>query len=173
MRAVIVFTLLALVVTFMASAACNENPIPAADQLQKQATDKMAAEAHKAVGMPDVTNWQEKKLARDIAELRDKADLPTWTYIIDMNGKRHLLGRSLGYGLPYSVRFTNPEKLVTGGTANSYWAVTLPQPEANGLFMPEGLSATWVLLLNPKTGKPEPVYVEPEIVVSPFELEGQ
>jgi hypothetical protein len=36
--------------------------------------------------------------------------------------------------------------------------------------MPEGLSATWVMLVDPKTGEPRPVYVEPSILVSPFPL---
>ena len=37
-----------------------------------------------------------------------------------------------------------------------------------GLFMPEGLSATYVMCMI--KGKLKPVYVEPEIIVSPFKL---
>ena len=46
----------------------------------------------------------------------------------------------------------------------------LPQADPNGLFMPSGLSATWLLLIDPKTGDPVPTYVENEIIVSGFPL---
>ena len=32
------------------------------------------------------------------------------------------------------------------------------------------LAATWLMMLDDKTGDVRPVYVEPEIVVSPFKL---
>lgn len=142
-------------------------PGPTADRAQARETEKMAAEAHRQVGMPDITRFQEKKLARDIYELRDRADLPTWTYIVDMHGKLHLLGQSIGYGLPYSVQFTNPERRIRLSAGGGY---IMPQPEANGLFMPDGLSATWILLVDPDGGDPRPVYVEPQILVSPFPI---
>jgi hypothetical protein len=37
--------------------------------------------------------------------------------------------------------------------------------------MPDGLSATWVMLKGPD-GKVKPVYIEPQIIVSPFKLTG-
>ena len=51
-----------------------------------------------------------------------------------------------------------------------YSSLALPQADPNGLFMPSGLSATWVMLVNPRTNKPQPVYIENEIIVSPFRL---
>ena len=36
--------------------------------------------------------------------------------------------------------------------------------------MPDGLSATWLFMINPETNKPEPVYFEPTITVTPFPL---
>ena len=48
----------------------------------------------------------------------------------------------------------------------------LPQPDPNGLFMPTSSSATWLMMVDPNGGKPRPVYIEPEIVVSPFPLHG-
>jgi len=49
-------------------------------------------------------------------------------------------------------------------------SATVPQADPNGLYMPQGLSATWLLMVDPKTKQARPVYVEPEIVVSPFKL---
>ena len=133
-----------------------------ADNRQERATKKMALEAEKVVGMPDITNWTERKFAKDILELRDEA-IATYTYIVDMHGKFHFVGESIGYGLPYSVQFTNPMRYEINGA-------TLPQPDPNGLFMPDGLSATWILLKDPDSGEVRPVYVEPQIFVSPFRL---
>lgn len=31
-------------------------------------------------------------------------------------------------------------------------------------------SATWLMMIDPKTNSPRPVYIEPEIVVSPLPL---
>lgn len=134
------------------------------DDKQKAATEKMVSEANKQVGMPHITNFTERKLAKSLLDLRDTEGLQTWTYIVDLHGKLHLLCESIGYGLPYSVQFTNPEREIRG-----YQSIaTLPQPDPNGLFMPGGLSATWVMMATPKG--PKPLYVEPQIIVSPVKL---
>jgi hypothetical protein len=118
--------------------------------------------------MPDIVNFTERRLARDILELRDQESLSTYTYFVNLEGKLIFLGESIGYGLPYSVQFTNPEvevyRRMDGGHG------TMPQADPNGLFMPDGLSATWILLKDPETGEARPTYVEPSIVVCPFKL---
>ena len=157
MKKVLLATLLLL--------GCNMGATTA-DKVQRQATEQAMAEANRQVGMPDIINFTERKLARDILELRDQADLATFTYIVDMHGKLHFLGHSIGYGLPYSVQFTNPEKF-TGYHGAPY---SMPQADPNGLFMPDGLSATWILLVDQKSGEAKPVYVEPQILVSPIRL---
>lgn len=144
-----------------------------ADARQAAETRQRLADADKQIGMPDIVNFTERKLARDILELRDQESLSTWTYIVNLNGERIFLGRSIGYGLPCSVQFTNPEKVEVNhwsgvNGAGGYYG-TLPQADPNGLFMPDGLSATWILLIGPD-GEAHPVYVEPEILVSPFPL---
>lgn len=135
-----------------------------ADAKQAAETEDRLREAFSQVGMPDITKFTELKLARDILELRDK-ELTTYTYVINMHGDFIYLGESIGYGLPYSVQFSNPEhtKHYGGGDYG-----TVPQAEPNGLFMPDGLSATWVMLKGPDGV--HPVYVESEILVTPFRL---
>jgi hypothetical protein len=49
--------------------------------------------------------------------------------------------------------------------------VVKPQPEPNGLFMPDNVSATWILCLDEENSGVRPVYSEPELIVSPFELQ--
>jgi hypothetical protein len=146
---------------------CVEN-VPSADKRQAQETKKRLLEADKQVGMPDIVNFTERRLAKDILELRDQESLSTYTYLVNLEGKLIFLGESIGYGLPYSVQFTNPEvevyRRMDGGHG------TMPQADPNGLFMPDGLSATRILLKDPESGEARPTYVEPSIIVSPFKL---
>ena len=160
------FTLLILSMFLLfATFACDENST--ADRKQTEATEKLTAEAERQVGMPNIVNFQERKLAKMIFELRDKEDLVCYAYIkSDYTGKLHFIGKCLGFGLPYSVQYTNPQ-VHRGYEKEGY---TIPQPDPNGLFMPDGLSATWLMMIDPETNEPRPVYVEPEIVVSPFKL---
>ena len=140
---------------------CEEVPA-SAEQKQKEATKQLMADAEARVGMPRITNFTEKRLANMIAELRDQPNLSTYTYTIDMQGKAHCLGRSIGYGLPYTTQITNPMQDKWGSNGGT---VVLPQAEPNGLYSSDSTSATWVLLVGPN-GKPEPTYVESDITVS-------
>lgn len=137
-----------------------------ADTEQAAATKESMAEAHRQVGMPAITNFQERRLAKMIFELRDQENLPTYAYIVSLEGKLIFLGKCIGFGLPYSTQFTNPEQL-TYKSHHGYHK--MPQPDPNGLFTPTGLSATWLMMVDEK-GEARPVYVEPEIIVSPFLL---
>lgn len=167
------FTMVALVVSTLA--ACDRFEYNSVDAAQEQATQAMLAEANAQVGMPRIVNWTERRQFKQIIELRDDPQLATYTYTIDMTGRRHFLCESLGYGLPYSVQYVNPQR--TGRAWGQGGFEILPQADPNGLFMPEGLSATWVLCIPPDGGEGaagefdvEPLYVESEIIVSRFEL---
>jgi len=146
------------------------------DNKVSEKTEQSMAEKEKIVGQANIMNYTEAKLVRDLYELRDTENLLTYTYIIDMNGIKHFLGRSIGFGIPASVQFTNPHKIIDPDDipGQTYYSgegtpVLLGQSEPNGLFMPDGLSATWVFLLDAE-GTPRPVYIEPLIMVSPFKL---
>jgi len=160
--------LILLCVCCVVLTGCIENA-PDADRRQAEQTRKTLLEADKQVGMPDIVNFTERRLAKDILELRDQETLLTYTYLVSLEGKLIFLGESIGYGLPYSVQFTNPE-VETFRTRQGGGYGTLPQADPNGLFMPDGLSATWILLKDPDTGEARPTYVEPSIVVSPIKL---
>ena len=138
-----------------------------ADKEQAKRTEESLAEADRQIGMPAIKNFQERKLAKMIFELRDQENLATYAYVVTWQGELVFIGRCVGFGLPYSVQYTNPER-VTRYYSGSYG--TMPQADPNGLFMPEGLSATWLMMLDESTGEVRPVYVEPQIIVSPFPL---
>ena len=163
--------LLIAIVGLFAVAGCEPvTSTPSADVRQATRTRKAMAEADRQIGMPGIVNFQERRLMKSILELRDQEDLICYAYLVNIQGELKYLGRCLGFGLPYSVQYTNPMREVKDYHTNGgSWGFTMPQPDPNGLFMPEGLSATWLMLIGPD-GDPRPVYVEPSIIVSPFPL---
>ena len=139
------------------------------DQVQREIQENLSAESNSQVGMPAIVNFQEKRMAKMILELRDTA-ISTITYTQDMNGNLHKLCDSIGYGLPYATQYTNPQRIARSMETPSTGNITLPQADPNGLFSPAQADGTWVLCSNPATKKVMPLYVEPHVIVSPFVL---
>lgn len=142
-----------------------EPSVPTTDEQIEAAQAKVTAEANRQTGLPAISNFTEKKFAKMIYELRDQ-EIKTWAYYLDVDGNRHLLCESVGYGLPYSTQYSNPLRTVDRW---SNYAEQLPQAEPNGLFMPDAADATWVLCSDGRGGV-APVYSEPTLLVSPFPL---
>lgn len=164
-------TLLLLVSALFAGCQPTTTAEKTVDNTVSKETEMKMGEAHRQVGLPLIKNWREKRLAKEIYEKRDSVNLVTYTYIVDLSGKFHFLGETVGYGLPYATQYSSPQKLITHegfGQGGSDYGVTLPQSEPNGLFMPTESSATWVMM---KTDRGlEPQYIEPTIVVFTFKL---
>jgi hypothetical protein len=123
-------------------------------------------QAVQSVGLPAITNFQEKRVLKQIMELRD-TKISTITYLIDWNAKLHKLCDSIGYGIPYATQYTNPSMFMYRLSGN---AAVLPQADPNGLYSPAAADGTWVLCLNPETKEVTPMYVEPHVIVSTFAL---
>ena len=139
------------------------------DSIQREQQEKILQEATASVSMPAIKNFRERKILKDILELRDQEGLTTYTYVFsEQTGKLIFFGETIGYGIPYATQFTNPEKIANWST-NAGYAI-LPQSDPNGLFSPASADGTWVLMKEPGGNKVAPVYVEPRIVVSPFKL---
>ena len=168
MRKFIIAAMCCTVTMFMSCAESSaQRQSSNKDMAKKQ--EQLMSEANRQLGMPAITNFQERRLAKMIFELRDQEDLLCYAYIVNqMQGKLVFIGRCVGYGLPYSTQYTNPEVIASAMHQGGY--AILPQADPNGLFMPSGLSATWLMMIDPETNEPRPVYLEPEIVVSPFKL---
>lgn len=143
--------------------ACDETPTT--DQKVQAQQEQLSSQAASQVGVPGITNFTEKKLVRKLYELRDQ-QIATFSYAVDMNGGLHHVCDSIGYGLPYSVQFTNGEAHYWNNQGN----YNLPQAEPNGLFMPPGAEGTWIICAGEKNGDIRPIYVEPRVIVSPFKL---
>ncbi len=164
MKLFVLFTLAAMAGGDVDGCGCDDN---SADSALARKTESSMRQVNAEVGMPAIHNFTERRLAKTIYEMRDDAKLRTWTYLVALDNKLTLLCPSIGYGLPYATQFTNPERFAR---ETGHYDAKISQPEPNGLFMPSAAEATWVLCVD-KDGDPKPVYVEPRIVVSPFELQ--
>lgn len=158
---------LVLALCGIALAGC-EPAQESSDTKTNRQQEKLSAESVQQVGMPAIINFQEKRMMKQILELRDKT-ISTITYITDMNGKLHKVCDSVGYGLPYATQYTNPQKLAYSST--NVGVLALPQADPNGLFSPPSADGTWVMCLNPATKEVAPVFVEPRVITSPFPLD--
>lgn len=175
-KATTIITILLIVAILPLVIGCDETE-RGSDITIQTIQERNMKEAVRQTGLPAIKNFQEKKTLKMLYELRDQANLVCYAYLVNqLNGEiGQFIGKCIGYGIPASTQYSNPEKVVdfkemcTVSIAGFYPA-TIPQPEPNGLFMPEGLSATWLMLINPETGEPEPVYIEPMVIVSPFPL---
>jgi hypothetical protein len=161
-----IFALTTLAATSLALAGCElpEN----SDSIQNHKQEQLSKAAVQAVGLPAIVNFQEKRILKDILELRDRSDLRTYTYVTDMNGRLHKRCDSIGYGIPYATQFTNPEKIAE--SFQSGYAI-MPQADPNGLFSPASADGTWVLCKVPGSDKVSPAFFEDRVAVSTFPLE--
>ena len=143
---------------------------PTPDRKDAEQQKQMLAEGQRQTGMPAIHNFQEKKLLKMIYELRDNEKVVNYAYLYnEYQGKLVYLGKCVGYGIPYSTQYSNPERPAEGWETHEQGNITLPQAEPNGLFMPNSSDGTWLMLLDAE-GTPHPVYIEPKVIVSPFKL---
>jgi len=145
-------------------------PVQSTSTVEAKRQEEISRQAQHTVGMPSIVNFAEKRMMKDILEIRDQ-DVATTTYIVGMNGDLHKLCNSVGYGLPYATQYTNPQQ-DTYYTSQSSVHTVLPQPDPNGLYSPASADGTWVQCVDSKSGKAKVVYIEPRIIVSPIPLGG-
>ena len=140
----------------------------------EQDMERLMQESQRVVGMPSIVNFFERQMVRMLYEIRDNPEFRTHSYIVTMNGDFIKICDSIGYGINASIQFSNPEKIVQNDyRSGGFGYGTLPQMEPNGLAMPEGLAATYIMCIDPSGGEGiKAVYVEPEVIVSPFPLGG-
>ena len=150
----------------LGASSCEDNT---SDKRQRDEQEKILSDGTSQVGMPAIKNFRERKLLKDIYELRDQTALTTYTYVFsELRGCAVLVGDSIGYGIPYSTQFTNPQKPVYPGARES---PVIAQADPNALFSPGSAEGTWILLKNPHGSDVKPIYVEPRVIVSPFKLD--
>jgi len=160
-----------LVVALAAVTLAGCNVQESSTQIERRKQEEMNLQAVQQVGMPAITNFAEKRMLKDILELRDKMH-PTYTYLVsEINGSiGEKVCDSLGYGIPGATQFTNPQRIAGDGT---HGYVTLPQADPNGLYSPASMDGTWVMCRVPGTDKIAPQYIEPKIITLTFPKEAR
>jgi hypothetical protein len=143
---------------------------PSSDEVQQKQQERILKEGNAQTGMPAIKNFRERKLLKQIIEMRDQDGLVTYTYTVpETTGRPVFLCNSIGYAIPASTQYTNPQKIENPPSITGYYV--MPQADPNGLYSPSSAEGTWVLCTDPTgSGKTRPVYVEPRIIVSPFKL---
>lgn len=148
-------------------------------------TQDLMEQANDAVGYPDIANFFERSQLKEIYELRDNPNLICYWYTkSDITGKWIYQGECIGYGIPYGSSITQTETMQNAAlpaldmlgndkSYNQYFTEILPQAEPNGLYN-NGIttSATWILVPDSE-GNIKPTYVESEITVSQYKLDGR
>lgn len=148
-------------------------------------TQDLMEQANDAVGYPDITNFFERSQLKEIYELRDNPNLICYWYTkSDITGKWIYQGECIGYGIPYGSSITQTETMQNAAlpaldmlgndkSYNQYFTEILPQAEPNGLYN-NGIttSATWILVPDSE-GNIKHTYVESEITVSQYKLDGR
>lgn len=161
-------SLIAIALVAILTAGCAEGR-PSSDKVQREQSERLLAEGTSQVGMPAIKNFRERKLLKDILEMRDQTGLATYTYLwSDVQGKLVFFCNSVGYGIPYATQFTNPQKIESSG--HNYGYAILSQADPNGLFSPSSAEGTWVMCKDPNGKDVRPTYVEPRVIVSQFKL---
>lgn len=165
-----------LIILFLCFITACTDTSPSAESKQTAQTNQILDEVNRQIGLPNITNFQQKRLMKRIMEECDKENLICYAYLkSDYTGRLVFIGKCVGYGVPFSAQYTNPQKIVEADKQVGYDdagrgpLTTLPQADPNALYMPTSSSATWLMMID-KENKPRVVYLEPEIVVSPFPL---
>lgn len=167
----IVGIVLSVLLSFARSAnACGWFEDCSSDGKAKEQQEKLLQEAQAQVGMPAIKNFREKKLLKDILEMRDQDGLVTYTYIFsEYNNKFVFVCNSIGYGIPAATQYTNPQKVSDSMSQGGY--AILPQADPNGLFSPDSANGTWIMCKEPKTGKARPQYIEDNIATFTYKID--
>lgn len=160
--------LIAIAATLLVGACVEETRSARTNQILQ--SEQAMAQAEKVVGPASLTEFQERDFAVQIMKARDSSRLGTYVYTQGLDGRLVCLGRALGYGLPYGVQTTPPEKVVRPGSYDG-GGVTVANPEPNGLYMPDSAEASWVRIIGPD-GKPTVMYAEQRLLIVPFQMRG-
>lgn len=167
----ILFT--AAIASILASPALAfwNNSTSSSDKTTAKQMETLLKEGERQTGLPAITNFTEKRMVKWLYELRDQPNYRTYTYIVTMTGQLVKICDSVGYGINASIQYSNPEKVYQESGLDGRAATFMPQAEPNALFMPEGLAATYVMCVAEGSDDVKAVYIEPEIIVSPIELD--
>lgn len=157
--------LLMLVSVLVLFAGCYEYQESSTD-IERRKQEELSKQAMLAVDLPSISNFYEKKTLKKILEMRDNPKVINFLYTKNnMTGKWIYEGKCIGFGIPYSTQYTNPQMREYGQSG----AVALPQADPNGLYSTPNGTATWVIKVD-DNGLQTVEYIESEIRVTQNKL---
>ena len=155
-----------LLATFV---ACEQSVISkSSTEIEREKQEHLSKQAIETVGLPNISNFYEKKTLKKILEMRDNPKLINHFYTKNnMTGKWVYEGKCIGFGISYTTQYTNPEKMghLDGGEYGARNPYTIPQADPNGLYSVPNGTATWIMRVT-DNGDTIVDYIESEIRVS-------
>ena len=171
MKRVLALVLIVVMVGIVGCSSTDTIENKTSDQVQAEKAERVNKQKTLRVGEPSITNFYEANQVKEIYEKRDNAELLCYAYTKNIDGQLVYLGISKGFGVNASIQFSNPVKVQSAEDDYGIWSadgkgpILVPQAEPNGLFMPEGLMATYISILNEDTGEFGLSYVEDNLNV--------
>ena len=149
--------------------ACEKPVISkSSTEIEREKQEHLSKQAIESVGLPNISNFYEKKTLKKILEMRDNPKLINHFYTKNnMTGKWVYEGKCIGFGISYTTQYTNPEKMghLDGGKYGARNPYTIPQADPNGLYSVPNGTATWIMRVT-DNGDTIVDYIESEIRVS-------
>ena len=149
--------------------ACEKPVISkSSTEIEREKQEHLSKQAIESVGLPNISNFYEKKTLKRILEMRDNPKLINHFYTKNnMTGKWVYEGKCIGFGISYTTQYTNPEKMghLDGGEYGARNPYTIPQADPNGLYSVPNGTATWIMRVT-DNGDTIVDYIESEIRVS-------
>ena len=146
--------------------ACEEPVISkSSTEIEREKQEHLSKQAIESVGLPNISNFYEKKTLKKILEMRDNPKLINHFYTKNsMTGKWVYEGKCIGFGISYTTQYTNPEKMghLDGGEYGARNPYTIPQADPNGLYSVPNGTATWIMRVT-DNGDTIVDYIESEI----------
>lgn len=144
-------------------AACDGTPQGTAEQRAAAQQEDIAVRAQEEVGIYQPTHFTRKRLANRIGQMLDDPNLATISYAQGLDGRLRCIGHSIGFPMPGATQTTSPNHLVNCDLGAYRGDCSMPQPEPDQLYYPAEEDATWILLVNSKTGQANPAYFEGKV----------
>lgn len=165
---------IALLLAVNMFAGCTPIPSETANDKQRDQQAQVNLEGANEVGTPAIANFRDQRGVKYWYEQRDKANLLTYSYTKNMEGRWVYFCDSIGYPIPGGTQFSAPQSMqryrvrdnrYDASSASGWtWGVALlPQAEPNGLYPATTSEGTGVICINPYNNKAEAQYAEDKL----------
>jgi len=149
-------------------------PAKTANDVQREQQEHINMEGAAEVGMPNLVNFRDQRGMKYWYERRDQANLLTYSYTKNLEGRWVYYCDSIGYPISGGTQYSAPESMqryrvrddryAPDSTSGwDYGVARLPQAEPNGVFPPTTALGTGIICINPKTNKAEAEYAEDNV----------